>query len=30
LADVLNRFFAAKTNRDLEGTMSYFAPEMAS
>ena len=30
LADVLNRFFATKTNCDVEGTMSYFAPDMAS
>jgi hypothetical protein len=30
LARVLDRFFETKTACDLEGTMSYFAPDMAS
>lgn len=30
LAGVLNTFFETKTACDLEGTMSYFAPDMAS
>ena len=30
LAGVLNRFFATKTKCDVEGTMSYFSPDMAS
>jgi hypothetical protein len=30
LADVLTTFFATKTACDLDGTMSYFAPDMAS
>jgi hypothetical protein len=30
LAGVLTTFFETKTARDVEGTMSYFAPDMAS
>jgi hypothetical protein len=30
LAGVLNKFLETKTNCDLEGTMSYFAADMAS
>jgi ketosteroid isomerase-like protein len=30
LAEVLREFFDAKTARDLEATMAYFAPDMVA